>query len=153
MKRRILLGAVAGMAMACSLSSAAQDRGYWRAASSAATTITGDVAISDTKITINFTGFTLAPIRKLTAAEVMATFDAEADAGGSGNLYRLTVPAAKRFLHHNTLCGSEDTQWMATYVEDRTLRVAFFSGADAPVMTVDALANSTDLCGMFTYVR
>ncbi len=139
--------------MACSLSSAAQDRGYWRAASSAATTITGDVAISDTKITINFAGFTLAPIRKLGAAEVMAAFDAEAGAGGSGNLYRVTVPAAKRFLHHNTLCGSEDTQWMATYVEDRTLRVAFFSGANAPVLTVDALASSTDLCGMFTYVR
>ncbi len=95
----------------------------------------------------------MAPIRKLGSAEVAAAFDADSNASGTGNLYRLTVPAAKRFLHHNTLCGSEDTQWMATYVEDRTLHVAFFSGADTPVFTVDALANSTDLCGRFSYSR
>ena len=153
MKRRILLGAAACLALACSLSSAAQDKGYWRAASSTAAAITGDIAISDNKLTINFTGFVMAPIRKLGADEVAAAFDADANAGGSGSLYRLSVPAAKRFLHHNTLCGTADTQWMATYVEDRTLRVAFFSGSDAPVFTFDAIANSADRCGTFTYVR
>ena len=151
--KRILLGAVACLALACSLSSAAQDKGYWRAASSTAATITGDIVISDTKLTINFTGFVMAPIRKLAPAEVSAAFDADANAGGSGNLYRLSVPASKRLLHHNTLCGSEDTHWMATYAEGRTLRVAFFSGSDTPVFTMDALANSTDLCGTFAYVR
>lgn len=153
MKKRILLGAVAGLVLACSLSSAAQDRGYWRAASSTAAAITGDIAIGDARLTINFTGYSLAAIRKLGPAEVAAAFDADVNAGGSGNLYRLKVPASKRFLHHNTLCGTEDTQWMATYVEDRTLQVTFFSGPDAPVFTVDALANSADLCGSFTYVR
>ncbi|MDE3187878.1 MAG: hypothetical protein KGM96_10205 [Acidobacteriota bacterium] len=153
MKRRILLGAAACLALACSLSSAAQDKGYWRAASSTAAAITGDIAISDSKLTINFTGFVMAPIRKLGPAEVAAAFDADSNSAGSGSLYRLSVPAAKHFLHHNTLCGTADTQWMATYVEGHTLRVAFFSGSDAPVFTFDAIANSTDLCGTFTYVR
>ena len=72
---------------------------------------------------------------------------------GSGYLYRLNVPATKRFLHKNSLCGSDDTQWLATFVEGRSLRVAFFSGTDAPVLTVDALANSTDVCGTFSYSR
>jgi len=153
MKKRILLGAAACLMMACSLSSAAQDKGYWRASSSTAAAITGDIAIADHKLTINFAGFVMAPIRQLSAAEVAAAFDADANTAGSGNLYRLNVPAAKRFLHHNTLCGTADTQWMATYVEDRTLHVTFFSGPNAPVFTFDGIANSTDLCGTFTYVR
>ena len=153
MRKRILLGAAACLALVCSLSSAAQDKGYWRASSSTAEAITGDIAISENKLTINFTGFVLAPIRKLGADEVAAAFDADVNTAGSGNLYRLSVPAAKRFLHHNTLCGTADTQWMATYVDEGTLRVAFFSGSDAPVFTFDAIANSTALCSTFTYVH
>ena len=153
MKRRTLFGATAILALACSLSCALQDRGYWRAASTTAEAITGDIAISDTKVTINFTGFPIAQARGLKPTEVSAAFDADINAGGAGTLYRLTVPASKRFLHHNTLCGTEDTQWMATYVSGRTLQLAFFSGSNAPVFTVDALANSTDLCGTFSYIR
>jgi len=88
----------------------------------------------------------IAPIRKLGADEVAAAFDADVNTAGSGNLYRLSVPAAKRFLHHNTLCGTAETQWMATYVEDRTLHVTFFSGPNAPVFTFDCIANSSDRC-------
>jgi hypothetical protein len=40
---------------------------------------------------------------------------------------------------------------MATYMEGRTLHVAFFSGANMPVLSFDALQKSTDLCGTFTY--
>jgi hypothetical protein len=139
--------------MACSLSGAAQNKGYWRAASNTAGSITGDITISDSKITINFTAFPMSLIRSLKPDEVSAAFDADLNAGGAGTLYRLTVPAAKRFLRHNTLCGTEDTQWMATYVSGKTLQVAFFSGANAPEFTMDALANSTDVCGTYTYVR
>jgi hypothetical protein len=146
-------GAVAALMMMCALSCAAQDKGYWRAISSSANDITGDIAVSDTRLTINFSPFTLAQIRKLTPAEASAAFGADINEGGSGNLYRLTVPAAKRFLHKNTLCGSEDTQWMATYVTGRTMQVAFFSGDNMPVITPEALANSTDVCGTFGYSR
>jgi hypothetical protein len=80
-------------------------------------------------------------------------FAAESNGSASGNLYRLNIPASKRFLHHNTICGSDDTQWMVTNVTDRTMYVAFFSGANTPEFTPEAMANATDLCGTFTYAR
>jgi hypothetical protein len=139
--------------LALSLSCSAQERGTWRAASSTARAITGDIVISDAKISINFLGFTIAQIRRLDPAETSAAFDADSNAGGTGNLYRLNIHAAQRFLHHNTLCGTEDTQWMAAYASGQDLKLAFFSGSSMPVFTLDALANSTSLCGTFSYVR
>jgi hypothetical protein len=153
MKPAILYSGAAFLLLACSLAGAAQTAGYWRAASNTARSITSDIAISDSKLTINFTAFPLSQIRSLKPAEVSAVFDADVNAGGTGTLYRLAVPAAKRFIHHNTLCGTEDTQWMATYVSGKTMQVAFFSGANAPEFTIDALANSPDLCGTYTYIR
>lgn len=130
----------------------AQEKGYWRAASTKAGSVTGDIAISDTKISINFLGFTIAQIRSLTPAETSAVFASE-PTGTGGNLFRLNVPAQQRFLHKNSLCGNEDTQWMVTSVADRTLHVAFFSGTNTPELSPEAMANSSDLCGTFTYVR
>jgi hypothetical protein len=132
------------------ITAAAQEKGIWRAASSTAQSITGDVAISNDKLSINYAGFPIALIRRLEPSELTAVFES---ANGTGNLYRLNVPAAKKFQHHNTLCGSEDTQWMATYVIGQYLHLAFFSGQKAPVLTPEALANSTDLCGTFSYAR
>lgn len=131
----------------------AQDKGYWRSASSAANDITGDITVTDTRLTISFSGFPTAQIRKITAAEASAAFGSDIGEGGLGFLYRVNVPATRRFLHHNTLCGSEDTQWMATYVTGRTMQVAFFSGESMPIITGEALANSTDVCGTFGYSR
>ena len=148
-----ILDAVVALAFVTALSCTAQDKGYWRATSSAANNTTGDIGISDGKLSINLIPFTMAQIRRLTPAEASAAFGADINEVGAGFLYRLLVPGAKRFLHRNTLCGSEDTQWMATFVTGRTLRVAFFSGENMPVMTVDALANSTDVCGTFEYSR
>ncbi|HEY6490037.1 MAG: hypothetical protein WCC26_07220 [Terracidiphilus sp.] len=141
------------LVLASSLIATAQDKGYWRAASRTASSITGDVALSDSKLTIDFFVFPLVQARTLQPAEVSAAFDADINAGATGVLYHVTVPAARRFLHHNTLCGTEDTQWMATYVSGRNLQIAFFSGAEAPVFTLDAIADSTSLCGTFTYGR
>lgn len=148
---RSLICAAATLALACTLH--AQDKGYWRATSNNAKAITGDISISDTRVTLNFYSYTIAHIRSLNAAEVAAAFDADASAGGNGALYRLNIPADKRFLHKNTLCGSSDTQWMATYVTGRNLKVAFFSGDNVPVLTMEALPNSMDVCGSFTYGR
>jgi len=153
MRKTVLFSAAAGLLCICSLAGSAQDKGYWRTANSAAHTITGDIAISDFKLSINFTPFTIAQIRPLKPAETAAAFDTDSHPGGSGYLYRLNVPAAKQFLHKNTLCGSDETQWMATYAAGNDLQVAFFSGSTMPVLTSEALANSTNLCGMFTYIR
>ena len=133
--------------------SEAQDKGQWGAASSNARAITGDIALSDSKVAINFLSFTISRMRGLEASEIAATFDAEGAAAGSGSLYRLIVPATTKFLHKNTLCGSDETEWMLTYGEGKTLHVAFFSGKQMPVLTREAISNSTDLCGTFSYGR
>ncbi len=153
MTRRVVRSAVGGLLLAGALVCGAQEKGYWRAASSNANAITGDLSLAETKATIGFVTYPIAEIRKITAEEAAAAFDAEADAGGVGKLYRLRVPAEQKFAHHNTLCGTEETEWMVTYVEGKTLRVAFFSGTTQPALTVDALANSSDVCGIFTYAR
>jgi hypothetical protein len=153
MKRETLLCAILGSLLTSCLAATAQEQGPWRAASTTAQSITGDVALSDAKLAINFSSFTIARIRDLEPGEVSAVFDVDSNIGGRGKLYRLSIPASKKFLNRNTLCGSEDTQWMATFVAGRLLHLAFFSGQKMPVFTPDAIANSTDLCGTFSYAR
>jgi hypothetical protein len=150
---RILRSATTASLLLCCLTIAAQEKGNWRAASNTARSITGDIALSDEKISINFSAFTMVKVRPLDKTELSAAFDADTNAPGSGSLYRLSIPAAKKFLHRNSLCGDEDTQWMATYVSGRSLQLAFFSDEKAPVFTLDAIANSTTLCGTFTYAK
>jgi hypothetical protein len=153
MKLKTLRRAVTGSLLIFCLTVAAQEKGNWRASSNNARSITGDVALSEEKISINFSLFTMVRIRSLDKSEISAAFDADSNADGSGSLYRLNIPAAKKFLHKNGLCGDEDTQWMATYVSGRALQLAFFSGEQAPIFTLDAISNSTALCGTFAYGR
>ena len=116
MKRDSLFGVIPGLVLAFCVSAAAQELGPWRAANSPAVSITGDVAFSDTKLAINFSSFPIARIRDLQPGEVSAVFDADSGAGARGSLYRLSIPAAKKFMHRNSICGSEDTQWVAAFV-------------------------------------
>ena len=151
MKRNTFLALA--LLLTFALSSTAQDKGLWRADSQNAKSITGDIAIADAKITMNFLSWPLAEIRVLKPVEISAVFDADSNVAQAGNLYRLSIAGGQRFLHKNTLCGTEDTQWMATYLEGRTLHVAFFSGANMPVFTFEAISKSTDVCGTFSYSR
>ncbi len=152
MKRATSLKTLAASLLIC-LTLTAQERGAWRAASNTAQSITGDIALSDEKISINFSTFPMVKVRTLTKAEISSTFDADSNADGNGSLYSLNIPATKKFLHRNSLCGAEDTLWMVTYVAGRSLRLAFFSGQKPPVFTLDAISNSTDLCGTFSYAK
>ena len=129
--------------------------GPWRAASTTATGITGDLAFGGEKISINFNSYAIADIRTLTPAELNAVFNPEATAPatGIGRLYRLSIPGDKRFLHKNTLCGGEETQWLVTFVKGKDLQVAFFSGIQMPALTAESIANTTALCGTYSYVR
>jgi hypothetical protein len=153
MKQCRLTGILVVAVLACCVPAIAQEAGPWRAASKTAESITGDVALSDSRMAINFATFTVARIRDLEPGEVSSVFDVDSNIGGRGHLYRLSIPADKKFLHHNTLCGSEDTQWMAAFVQGRNLHIAFFSGEKMPVFTPEAIANTTDLCGTFLYAR
>lgn len=153
MKSFKLFSALLVCCLCCSALAIAQEAGYWRASSKTAKSITGDVALSDEKISINFTAYWIAQIRTLTPAELSAAFGADASTPGTGNLYRLSIPSDKKMLHKNTLCGGEDTQWMATYTTGRSLQLAFFSTSKMPILTPEALANSTSLCGVYGYTR
>ena len=143
--------AVASFLLIC-LTLAAQEKGYWRAASSNAKSITGDVTLYDQKLMINFINFPMVRVRALEKAELSAAFDADSRANGTGSLYRLNIPGGRKFLGHNTLCGTDDTTWMATYVAGHSLQLAFFSGDKPPVFTLEALGNSADLCGTYSYI-
>ena len=128
------------------------ERGLWRAASKTASSVTGDLNFGNEKLTIEFSTFPLAQIRPLQLPEAAAALNLM-NSEGSGNLFRLSVPGTKTFLHKNTLCGSDETQWVATWVAGHTLQLAFFSGSKTPEFTPEALASSTSLCGTYTYVR
>jgi hypothetical protein len=153
MKRNSLFGVVLGLLLPCCISATAQELGPWRAVNSPAVSITGDVAFSDAKIAIDFSSFPIARIRDLQPGEVSAVFDADSSAGARGSLYRLSIPASKKFMHRNSICGTENTQWVAAFVAGRNLHLAFFSGQKMPVFTPEAISNSTDLCGTFLYGR
>jgi hypothetical protein len=149
-----LLRRLAALIAVLSLAAAhAEDRGYWRATSTTARSITGDITVADETFTLNFYTVAMSKIRVLAAGEVSAVFDTDASTGGPGNLYRLYIPAEKKFLHKNSLCGSESVQWMAAYAHGNTLQIAFFSGMKPPTFTLEAISNSTDLCGTYTYAR
>jgi hypothetical protein len=153
MMRKAFLKAIAGSILTCCLIMTAQEKGTWRAVSSTARSITGDIAISEEKLTINFLNFTIAQIRRLDPKEINAVFEGTNAATGSGNLYRLDIPATKKFLRKNSLCGADDTEWMATFASGRSLQLAFFSGDKPPLFTPEALATSTNLCGTYSYVK
>ncbi len=151
MNARLRHGLATLALLACAVGQA-QEAGSWRAASTTAKRVTGDVAFTDTKIYLNFSAFTLAQIRALTPAEITALFPGASDTG-AGNLFRTEIPGEKRFLHKNSLCGAEDTQWVVTYVSGKRLQLALFSGNSIPALTPEALANATNLCGTYNYAR
>ncbi len=153
MKPRTLLQATLYLGLIAPTPARAQDTGNWRAASSAARATTGDIAFLNQKLALGFSAFPIAQIRTLQPAEVTAVFNGAEPSTGSGNLYRLSIPGDKRFLHKNTLCGSEETQWAVTFAQGKNLQVAFFSGAAVPILTPEAMTDAPNLCGTFSYVR
>jgi hypothetical protein len=143
---------VASLLIFC-LSAVAQEMGYWRAASSTARAITGDITLSGERIGINFVTFAIVRVRPLTESELSATFDVDNSAAHSGSLYKVDISGSRKFLHKNTLCANEDAEWMATDLSGHSLQVAFFSSQKPPLLTIDGRANATDLCGTYSYVK
>jgi hypothetical protein len=131
----------------------AQESGYWYPSSQSAADVTGPVELKANRITIEFVKIPMVQVRALTPDEALAVFDVESAVAGSGALYHLKVPAATTFVSKNTLCGHDDTGWMATWASGKVLKISFFSGEKAPVLNFVALNNSAERCGTYTYVR
>jgi hypothetical protein len=153
MRTRITLFILAFVCAAGLQAQQQPEKGAWRAASNTAASITGDIAISGSKISINMTSFLLSPARPINPTEVAAVFDEAIDTAGNGQLYHLNIPASHRFVGKNTLCGTQETGWMVVYAANRELKVAFFSGDEPPTLTFAAMQNASNLCGTFVYVR
>jgi len=132
---------------------AVAQNGYWKATSNTARSVTGDITISGERLAIYFQPFTIADIRELTPDEITAAFNFDTPDGVQGKLYRLSIAADRKFLHKNTICGAEETQYMATAVQGKTMQVAFFSGSKMPSLKPEDLNNSTNLCGTYMYSR
>lgn len=156
MKRVCRLSSIVALALlTLSTQAPAQylEQGYWRAASNNARSITGDITLAQEKLTINYATTPISRIRALEPTEISAVFDTDANSPGTAGLYRLVIPGEKKFVHKNSLCGGEDVEWMVAYAVRGSLQIAFFSGSKPPVLTFEAVSNSTDLCGTFTYVK
>src|ERR1700756_4766322 len=109
MKFARVLCAFLGLILACCASGAAQEQGVWRASSSSARTVTGDVSLGDAQFLVNFYNFPIVRARDLASGELSAVFDVDSNSSAKGHLYRLNISATKKFLHKSGLCGGEDT--------------------------------------------
>lgn len=144
---------ITAIALLLSVSAVAQDNGYWKATSNTAHSVTGDIVISGERLSIYFQPFTIADLRELTTEEIAAVFNFDSTDGVHGKLYRLSIAGDRKFLHKNTICGNEETQYMATAVQGKTMQVAFFSGSKMPSLKAEDLNNSSALCGTYTYSK
>jgi hypothetical protein len=152
MKLRTILSAV--LVIGITAAALAQEQGTWtwRASNKTAKSTTGDIILNNQRLVFDFMVFPAADIRPLKPEEVLAAFST-ADGTGTGHLYRVSIPGEKKFLHKNTLCGSEETQWMATYVSGKSLDIVFFSNGIPPVFTPEGMNNNANLCGVYSYTR
>jgi len=153
MKQTKLVSTLLALGLLFTTHALAQQRGDWRASSKNAQSITGDVSLGTEKVVINLVEFPMSEIRRLTPAEIKATFDMDTNPVIGGAIFRINIPATKKFLHKNSLCGAEDAQWIVAYAVGRNLQLAFFTGLQMPVFTPEAIATTTNLCGIYSYNR
>lgn len=133
--------------------SAGEKKTYWTAASSNAITITNDVELSASALSIGYINFPINKAKEVSLTEAMAAFDVDTTAPGAGVLYHVNIAASTRFQRNNSLCGGEDALWMLAWTTKHSLKLAFFSGSDQPQLSFEAVSKSQDLCGVFSYTR
>ncbi len=75
--------------------------------SSTARSITGDVNFSNEKLMISFSTFPIAQIAPCSRPRSLQPSICDETSGVSGNLFGLSIPGSRRFLHKNTLCGAD----------------------------------------------
>ena len=115
MNREKSIGILASV-LACCVSVTAQDRGLWRAANSSAQSITGDVAISGDKLSINYTSFTIAQIRAPRASRGWRSFRY----GQQFREQRLSLPVKR--TGNKKIHAQEHSVWIRGYAVDGHLR-------------------------------
>jgi hypothetical protein len=130
----------------------------WLAWSNTASSITGDIRLSSTILTMVRRHYPLRLVRDIDAQNLSdAARIVGAEHPTAARLYRTMIPATAKLLNGNDICGLNDANWVLA-VNDRlpddnepTLALAFFSGDREPDFDDEVVSNNTDLCGTYGY--
>lgn len=113
--------------------------------------ITGDIKISSSKLTMTGRDYPLTLVRDIGAEHLR-------DAGKivdetkptAAHLYRVKIPARAKLVNGNTICSPKDANWLLAVTQNaHSLSLAFFSGDGEPNLAT--ASESTELCGTFGY--
>jgi hypothetical protein len=122
----------------------------WIAMSRTAMSITGDITVSPSEITISNMAYSLIASRDIDAEHL----------GDAGNIVSQSQPSSARLYKTNIpkVCGNDEAKWMLVVYNDtpgesysHRLSLAFFSGNQEPSLDYNVVSVGHDLCGTFGY--
>lgn len=140
MMRRLTLAA--GLTILAAGAASAEPQGRWRAASSTASAVTGDITLRDGALIFG-NGKRLALIP---AGEPEGRWTPLPDTR-RGALYRLDPPSDPVLLHGNALCGKPVTYIVLSQHAEHGLSLTAFTGKAAPQ------GFGADACAVYFYER
>jgi hypothetical protein len=125
----------------------------WVAGSTTAMSITGDIKLSSSKLTMVGRDYLLTLVRDIAAEHLSDAGKIVDETKPTGaRLFRTNIPARAKLVKGNTICGPKDAMWLLAVTQDsRSLSLAFFSGNSEPNLA--SASESTELCGTFGYFR
>ena len=128
----------------------------WRADTTTAQGITGDIRLGKDQLAIGARVFPLAFVRDLTRAEAAETADLIGASGPvAGGLYTIDIPAGTTFRNGNVLCNGATTRIIAverTESARRRLDLVAFEG-DREIYFSGWKTVTGHVCGTFGYSR
>lgn len=130
--------------------------GTWPAANLPTEGVAGDVTIGSTTMRIGDHVVVVENATSLGAPETaaLAGFNTVQGTPIAAFLAKVPIPANTQMLGGNILCGGRETTWMAGILgSGAQLGLVVFSGAQAPVLTVDALKSTHDVCASFSFAK
>jgi hypothetical protein len=128
--------------------------GKWTSASASATSITGNIALTPSAITIDGKEFALSNVQPIAATEATALNTPSMIFGSPKQSFiaQLKVPGKMKLVGGNTLCdGKRDATWVAGVASMGYVGLAFFTGDERPELTEASMSQTLDLCGTYSY--
>ncbi len=126
----------------------------WTAVSKTAMGVTGDLLVRPRSVAMAGHTIPLAFLHTLAGAplqQAAALFPVPVNSRLRGALYKVSVPATTSFMRRNTLCGKQRTTFFVLLTDGSDLQLAMFAGRNEPNLSANAVANSTEFCGTYSY--
>ena len=127
---------------------------HWTAISNTAMGVTGDLTVTPRSVTMAGRTLQLALLHTLAGPQLgqaAALFPVAVTSKLRGALYKVSIPATAAFKSSNTLCGKQATTFFVLLTDGSDLELAMFSGKNEPNLSANAIANSTEFCGTYSY--